>query len=84
MAYFRVDSHFLRVFTICVVYLLIISTRQRGYTIENLFTSGVFCVWSIILLITLEISSYVTEDQGEVITSAGLKQFRVGEHSTPR
>ena len=27
---------------------------------------------------------FIREDQGEVITSAGLKQFRVGEHSTPR
>ena len=26
---------------------------------------------------------FIREDQGEVITSAGLKQFRVGEHSTP-
>ena len=37
--------HFLRVFTLCVIYLLIISTRQRGYTVANLITSGFFFVF---------------------------------------
>ena len=50
---------------------------------ELVYLRCFFGVWSIILLSTLEISS-IREDQGEVISSAGLKQFRVGEHSTPR
>ena len=75
--------HFLRVFTLCVIYLLIISTRQRGYTVANLITSGVFlCL--VHNCINHFRNIFIRADQGEVITSAGLKQFRVGEHSTPR
>ena len=53
--------HFLRVFTLCVIYLLIISTRQRWLHHSELVYLRCFCVcvWSIILLITLEISSCV-------------------------
>ena len=46
--------HFLRVFTLCVIYLLIISTRQRWlHHSELVYLRCFVCVWSIILLITL-------------------------------
>ena len=76
--------HFLHVFTLCVIYLLIISTRQRWLHHSEL----VYLRWFFWCLVHTFINHFrnifIREDQGEVITSAGLKQVRVGEHSTPR